>query len=227
MSHELRTPLNAIIGYSELLQEEANDLGQDDFVPDLKKIHTAGRHLLTLISGILDLSKIEAGRMTMYLEDFDIATLVRETEDIVRPLVEKNGNTFAIDCPEGIGSMRADLVKTRQVLFNLLSNAAKFTENGDVSLTVCRQDGKVSFAVRDTGIGMTEEQRERLFEAFSQADASIAQKYGGTGLGLALSRSFCQMMGGDIEVATAPGAGSTFTVILPASVADPAEAVLR
>ncbi len=225
MSHELRTPLNAIIGYSELLQEEANDLGTDDFIPDLRKIHSAGRHLLTLISGILDLSKVEAGRMTMYVEEFDIATLVRETEEIVRPLVEKNGNTFIVDCPLDIGRMRADLVKSRQVLFNLLSNAAKFTDHGAVQLTVRREPEpeQITFAVRDTGIGISEEQRERLFEAFSQADASIQQRYGGTGLGLALSRSFCLMMGGDITVETVPGEGSTFTVTLPATVLDAAQ----
>jgi len=225
MSHELRTPLNAIIGYSELLQEEAADLGTDDFVPDLQKIHSAGRHLLTLISGILDLSKVEAGRMTMYLEDFDIATLVAETEEIVRPLVEKNGNAFITDCPKDIGVMHADLVKARQVLFNLLSNAAKFTEKGTVSLTVRREANpdRISFAVRDTGIGITDEQLAGLFEAFAQADVSTQRKYGGTGLGLALSRSFCLMMGGDITVETEAGVGSTFTATLPATVVEVAE----
>jgi signal transduction histidine kinase len=223
MSHELRTPLNAIIGYAELLQEECADLGNEDFLPDLGKIHSAGRHLLTLISGILDLSKVEAGRMTMYLEDFDIASLLREVESIVKPLVERNENTFAVDCPDDIGTMHADLVKTRQVLFNLLSNAAKFTEKGTVTLSVSRTltpQSSVLFAVRDSGIGITEEQMSGLFEAFSQADASITQKYGGTGLGLALSRQFCLMMGGDITVATTPGEGSTFTVTLPATVVE-------
>jgi len=163
MSHELRTPLNAIIGYSELLQEEATDLGDEDYIPDLKRIHTAGRHLLTLISGILDLSKIEAGRMTMYLEHFDIATLARDTEEIVRPLVEKNGNSFEIVCPRDAGAMRADLVKARQVLFNLLSNAAKFTENGAVTMTVRvdRAAGQVEFAVKDSGIDFDKEDRFR------------------------------------------------------------------
>jgi GAF domain-containing protein len=223
MSHELRTPLNAIIGYAELLQEECADLGNEDFLPDLGKIHSAGRHLLTLISGILDLSKVEAGRMTMYLEDFEIHTLVREVESIVKPLVERNENVFAVDCPEDIGTMHADLVKVRQVLFNLLSNAAKFTEKGTVTLSVSRvltPQSSVLFTVRDSGIGITEEQMARLFEAFSQADASISQKYGGTGLGLALSRQFCLMMGGDITVATTPGEGSTFTVTLPATVVE-------
>ncbi len=233
MSHELRTPLNAIIGYSELLQEECADLGQDDFLPDLGKIHSAGRHLLTLISGILDLSKVEAGRMTMFLEDFEVASLVEEVESVVRPLVEKNGNTFTISCPEGIGTMHADLVKVRQVLFNLLSNAAKFTESGTITLRVERKDpgaegmgliphASFLFSVSDTGIGITEEHMSRLFEAFSQADSSTHARYGGTGLGLALSRQFCLMMGGDITVETTPGEGSTFTVTLPSTVVEPA-----
>ncbi len=198
MSHELRTPLNAIIGYSELLQEECEDLGQDDFLPDLGKIQTAGKHLLTLISGILDLSKVEAGRMTMFLEDFDIPTLIRDADAIVRPLVEKNRNSFVIDCPDDVGMMHADLVKVRQVLFNLLSNSAKFTEGGTITLAVRKPVGgaTVTFAIRDTGIGMTDEQLSRLFEAFSQANAETSRKYGGTGLGLALSREFCRMMGG-------------------------------
>ncbi len=217
MSHELRTPLNAIIGYSELLQEECEDLGQDDFLPDLGKIHTAGKHLLNLIGGILDLSKVEAGRMTLFLEDCDIATLVNEAESIVRPVVEKNGNTFVIDCPPDIGAMHADLVKVRQVLFNLLSNSAKFTQDGAITLTVRThaEAPTVTFAIRDTGIGMTEEQVSRLFEAFSQANAETSRKYGGTGLGLALSREFCRLMGGDITVESVAGEGSTFTVTLP------------
>ncbi len=222
MSHELRTPLNAIIGYAELLQEECEDLGQEDFLPDLGKIHSAGKHLLTLISGILDLSKVEAGRMTMFLEDFDITTLIRDADAIVRPLVEKNRNEFVIDCPDDIGTMHADLVKVRQVLFNLLSNSAKFTAGGNITLCVRRHvaGATLSFAIRDTGIGMTEEQTGRLFEAFSQANAETSRKYGGTGLGLALSREFCRMMGGDITVESVAGSGSTFTVSLPACCAD-------
>jgi signal transduction histidine kinase len=222
MSHELRTPLNAIIGYAELLQEECADLGQDGFLPDLGKIHSAGKHLLTLISGILDLSKVEAGRMTMFLEDCDIASLVRDVDSIVRPLVEKNGNAFTIACPADVGAMHADLVKVRQVLFNVLSNSAKFTEKGKIELIVRRDDAAstLQFAVRDTGIGITPEQMSRLFEAFSQADAETSRKYGGTGLGLALSRQFCLMMGGDIAVESTPGQGSTFTVTLPAVVVD-------
>jgi two-component system, NtrC family, sensor kinase len=222
MSHELRTPLNAIIGYAELLQEECEDLGQHEFIPDLGKIHSAGNHLLTLISGILDLSKVEAGRMTMFLEDFDVATLIRDADAIVRPLVEKNSNTFVIDCPNNIGVMHADLVKVRQVLFNLLSNSAKFTNGGSITLTVRKTAAaaRVTFAIRDTGIGMTEEQLGRLFEAFSQASAETSRKYGGTGLGLALSREFCRIMGGDISVESASGKGSTFTVTLPTMVAN-------
>ena len=222
MSHELRTPLNAIIGYAELLQEECADVGQHGFLPDLGKIHSAGKHLLTLISGILDLSKVEAGRMTMFLEDCDIAALVRDVDSIVRPLVEKNGNAFTIACPADIGTLHADLVKVRQVLFNVLSNSAKFTERGKIDLIVRRDAaaGTFQFAVRDTGIGITPEQMSRLFEAFSQADAETSRKYGGTGLGLALSRQFCLMMGGDIAVESTPGLGSTFTVTLPAVVVD-------
>ena len=220
MSHELRTPLNAIIGYAELLTEECEDLGTTGFLPDLAKIQSAGKHLLTLIGGILDLAKVESGRMTMFLETFGVQSLVDEVESIVRPMVEKNRNAFVIDCPDDSGVMHADLVKTKQVLFNLLSNAAKFTADGSVTLTVTRDSEAIHFAVRDSGIGITDEQRDKLFEAFSQADASTTRTYGGTGLGLALSRSFCVMMGGDIDVASEPGKGSVFTVTLPLTVVD-------
>ncbi len=221
MSHELRTPLNAIIGYSEMLIEEAQDVGQEASVPDLEKILASAKHLLTLINDILDLSKIEAGRMTLYLEEFDVATLIRDCEPIVRPLIDKNQNRLVIDCPAGAGRMRSDQTKLRQALFNLLSNAAKFTEKGEVTLRVAREEGGVKrdsivFSVADTGIGMTQEQIGRLFEAFTQADASTTRKYGGTGLGLAISRHFCRMMGGDITVESTPGEGSTFTITLPA-----------
>jgi len=235
MSHELRTPLNAIIGYSEMLQEEADDLGEEAFLPDLEKINAAGRHLLGLINDILDLSKIEAGKMDLYLETFEVGKLVRDVEAIVQPLVEKNGNRLVVECPDDVGSMHADLTKVRQTLFNLLSNAAKFTESGTVTLRVDRQtalpphpplpqagegemEGAIVFAVADTGIGMTEEQLGRLFEAFSQAEASIRSKYGGTGLGLAISRHFCRLMGGDLTVESVHGQGSTFTVRLPTAV---------
>jgi signal transduction histidine kinase len=228
MSHELRTPLNAIIGYSELLQEEAQDLGQEGFLPDLERIHAAGKHLLGLINDILDLSKVEAGKMELFLEEFEVPKLVADVQAIVKPLVEKNANALVVDCPDDIGAMRADLTKVRQALFNLLSNAAKFTDHGTISLTARREasaEGEwLSFAVRDTGIGMSEEQQGRLFEAFSQAEASTSQRYGGTGLGLALSRRFCRLMGGDISVASQPGRGSTFTIRLPAEAAAPAAA---
>ncbi len=215
MSHELRTPLNAIIGYAELIAEECDDIGAGELIPDLGKIQSAGKHLLTLISGILDLAKVEAGRMDLFVERVDIASMVTEVDQIVRPLVEKNRNTFVLDCPADVGSFDTDLVKVKQVLFNLLSNSAKFTEGGSITLAVIRQADTVEFAVTDTGIGMTEKQMGRQFEAFSQADVSTTRKYGGTGLGLALSRSFCQMMGGDITVTSELGAGSTFTVSLP------------
>jgi len=221
MSHELRTPLNAIIGYSEMLQEEVEDVGDEAYLPDLQRINAAGKHLLGLINDILDLSKIEAGRMDLYLETFEISQLVKDVEAIVQPLVEKNGNTLIVSCPADVGAMGADLTKVRQTLFNLLSNAAKFTEHGTISLTVEREpDDWLTFAVSDTGIGMTDEQLSRLFEAFSQAEASTRSKYGGTGLGLAISRQFCRLMGGDLTVTSAYGQGSTFTVRLPAEVTE-------
>jgi signal transduction histidine kinase len=219
MSHELRTPLNAIIGYSEMLQEEAEDLGEQTFLPDLQKINAAGKHLLGLINDILDLSKIEAGRMDLFIEAFEVGQLVRDVEAIVQPLVEKNANTLVVEAAEDLGTMQADLTKVRQTLFNLLSNAAKFTDHGTISLTVQREPNDwVTFAVTDTGIGMTEEQLGRLFEAFSQAEASTRSRYGGTGLGLAISRHFCRMMGGELTVESVHGEGSTFRVRLPAVV---------
>lgn len=219
MSHELRTPMNAIIGYSEMLQEEAADLGQEDFIPDLQKIHVAGKHLLNLINDILDLSKIEAGRMEIYAETFEISDLIREIATTIHPLIEKNGNRLAIDCPDAIGSMHADVTKMRQSLLNLLSNAAKFTKSGCITLSVTShtkygQDW-LRFQVRDTGIGISPTQIGKLFQAFTQADASTTRKYGGTGLGLAITKKFCQMMGGDIWVESSLGKGSTFTIELP------------
>jgi signal transduction histidine kinase/CheY-like chemotaxis protein len=227
MSHELRTPLNAIIGYSEMLQEDAADLGAEQLVDDLQKINAAGKHLLELINAVLDLSKIEAGKMELYLETFDVAALVRDIAAVIRPLAAKNGNRLEVESPETIGTMHADLTKVRQALFNLLSNACKFTERGTIVLAVAREalDGRESmvFSVRDTGIGMTPEQLARLFEAFSQADAATTRRYGGTGLGLALSRRLCRMMGGDVTVESEPGRGSTFTVRLPAQVVEASE----
>ena len=243
MSHELRTPLNAIIGYSEMLQEEAHDTGQAAFVPDLEKIHGAGKHLLGLINDVLDLSKIESGKMTLYLEEFEVSKMVAEVAATVQPLVQKQANRLEVDCPADIGSMRADVTKVRQTLFNLLSNAAKFTEGGMIRLSVTREElkretasvvagtdhasrithhaSRITFQVSDTGIGMTPEQTAKLFQAFTQADASTSRKYGGTGLGLAISRKFCQMMGGDLTVQSEPGKGSTFTVALPREVQEP------
>ena len=225
MSHELRTPMNAIIGYSEMLVEEAEDVGQDDFIPDLKKIHGAGKHLLTLINDILDLSKIEAGRMELYLETFEIESLVNETVSTIRPLIEQNNNTLKFDLADDLDVMHADLTKVRQSLFNLLSNASKFTKNGTITLSVISYTAKnrkyLAFKVTDTGIGMNQEQMGKLFQAFSQADASTTRKYGGTGLGLAITKKFCQMMGGDIKVESELGKGSSFTINLPVQVVDP------
>lgn len=217
MSHELRTPMNAIIGYGEMLIEEAGDTGEQWMIPDLEKILSSARHLLHLINDILDLSKIEAGRMTVYLEEVDIAKASRDVAATIGPLAAKNGNAFELRCPGAIGTMRTDLTKLRQTLFNLLSNACKFTEKGKVILDISRRaDGMVSFAVSDTGIGMTKGQQDKLFDEFVQADASTTRKYGGTGLGLAISRRFCRLLGGDITVQSTPGEGSTFTAILPA-----------
>ena len=216
MSHELRTPMNAIIGYSEMLLEEAEDTGEKWMQSDLQKILSSAKHLLQLINDILDLSKIEAGRMTIYLEQIDVAQTARDVAATVEPLVAKNGNTFELKCPTDAGVMRTDLTKLRQTLFNLLSNASKFTENGKIMLEISRgEDGMIRFAVSDTGIGMTPEQTGKLFTEFTQADASTTRKYGGTGLGLAISRKFCRMLGGDITVESRPGQGSTFTAILP------------
>ncbi len=225
MSHELRTPLNAIIGYSEMLEEEAEDAGNEQFVADLEKIHGAGKHLLALINDILDISKIEAGKMELYLETFDVKTMLEDVVATTRLLVQKKSNTLVVNLPPALGAMRADLTKVRQALFNLLSNASKFTERGTITLTATREDisdgGWIVLQVKDTGIGMTREQLGRMFQAFSQADPSTVRKYGGTGLGLAITRHFCRMMGGDVTVASESGVGSTFTLRLPAEVRDP------
>ena len=225
MSHELRTPMNAIIGYSEMLIEEAEDTGHDEAVPDLKKIHSAGKHLLGLINDVLDISKIEAGKMTLYLEDVAVPALVSEVAATIQPLVEKNQNELVVDCPPDLGVLHADVTKVRQTLFNLLSNAAKFTHGGRITLAVSRKRHQhrdwITFRVADTGIGMTQEQLGKLFQAFVQADASTTRKYGGTGLGLAISRKFCLLMGGDITVASEPGKGTAFTATIPAHVEDP------
>ncbi len=222
MSHELRTPLNAIIGYSEMLLEEATDQEQSAMLPDLKKIRTAGKHLLVLINDILDLSKIEAGKTELVLETFGLAGLMAEIVTTIQPLLERNGNTLAVHGADTEDLIHADPVRVRQCLLNLLSNACKFTAHGTITLQVRRvtESGEdwITFRVTDTGIGMTPEQQSRLFQDFSQADASTTRKYGGTGLGLAISQRFCHMMGGDIMVESIPGQGSTFTLLLPAEV---------
>ena len=225
MSHELRTPLNAILGYSEMLEEEAQDLELENFVPDLGRINSAGKHLLALINDILDLSKIEAGKMDLFVEEFDVAVLIGEVSTLVAPMMEKNGNNLQVDVAADIGLMSADQTKVRQCLFNLLSNAAKFTERGDVALRAHRESilglneatprEWIVVEVQDSGIGMSAGQVLKLFQAFTQADASTTRKFGGTGLGLALTRSFCQMMGGDITVHSEPDQGSTFTINIP------------
>ena len=220
MSHELRTPLNAIILYSELLQEQAeDDGGNNGSIADLQKIQSAGKHLLALINGILDLSKIEAGKMALSRESFDVREMVEELVDTVGPLVRRNNNTLSVHCCEGVGTMSSDLMKTRQILLNLLSNAGKFTRDGAVSLGVARQTVGaqvfVAFTVTDTGVGMTAAETEKIFDAFTQADVTTTRKDGGTGLGLALVSRFCELMNGSVSVESRPGEGSRFTVRLP------------
>lgn len=223
MSHELRTPLNAIIGYSQILQEDLVDRGQEDFLPDLAKIEAAGNHLLSLINEILDLSKIEAGRMEIYTEWFNVADLVGDVEMLIRPLAARYDNDLVINCAPDIGSVESDVTKVKQTLLNLLSNAAKFTKEGTIELLVERSgQGKaciLSFSVSDTGIGMNEEQMGRLFQAFSQADNSTSRQFGGTGLGLAISRNFAQMLGGELTVTSKAGEGSRFVFTIPAPIA--------
>jgi signal transduction histidine kinase/CheY-like chemotaxis protein len=222
MSHELRTPLNAIIGVTEMLHEDATDLDREDEIEPLERVLRAARHLLALINDILDLSKIEAGKMELHLESFSVAPLVEDVGKTIAPLAAKNSNQLVVNCPATIGSMHADQTRIRQALLNLASNASKFTERGMITIAVRRstEAGRdwIIIAVTDTGIGLTREQMGRLFQDFVQADASTTRKYGGTGLGLAISRRFCQMMGGDIGVASEPGQGSTFTIRLPAHV---------
>jgi PAS domain S-box-containing protein len=222
MSHELRTPLNAIIGYSEMLDEDAELRGIKEFVPDLKKIQWAGRHLLALINDILDISKIEAGKMLVHLEEFELRAMIEGVVGTVEPLALKNGNQLRLKYEDNVGVMCGDLTKTRQVLFNLLSNATKFTKEGTILLEVDRfplgDADWIRFRVQDSGIGMTPDQMQRIGSPFSQADSGTTRRYGGTGLGLAISLQFCQMMGGDIHVESTLGEGSTFTVWLPAIV---------
>ncbi|WP_342111371.1 hybrid sensor histidine kinase/response regulator [Methylobacterium sp. SI9] len=220
MSHELRTPLSAVIGYSEMLEEEAEELGQDVLLKDLGKIKSNAKHLLGLINDVLDLSKVEAEKMDLYPEDIDVAAFATDAAGTVDALVAKKGNVLTLDIAGDVGQARTDAVKLRQCLFNLLSNAAKFTESGTITLSVIREDGKgadwLRFTVEDTGIGMTPEQVGRLFERFTQADETTTRKFGGTGLGLALSRAFARLLGGDITVASVEGQGTTFTLRIPA-----------
>ena len=222
MSHELRTPLNAILLYTQMLIEDAVEIGADDFVPDLEKVEASGRHLLELINDVLDLSKIEAGSMALVTEEFPLEGLIDEVENIVRPLADKNGNTFAVTRPDTLGSMYTDRTKLLQCLINFLSNAAKFTENGTVNLGIEREamgdEACLRFTVTDTGIGMTEEQLGRIYEPFQQADSSISAKYGGTGLGLSITQKLIESLGGTISAESTPGEGTTFTIELPCDI---------
>jgi CheY-like chemotaxis protein/nitrogen-specific signal transduction histidine kinase len=223
MSHELRTPLNAIIGYSEMLEEETRDSGKVENIQDLKKIQAAGKHLLALINDVLDLSKIEAGKMGLHLETFDVAQVIEEMVTTLQPAAAKNVNSIKVHLAENVSVMRADITKIRQILYNLLSNACKFTDHGTVSLNVeqikVADRNWIQFRVSDTGIGISAKQKENLFQEFAQADASIARKYGGTGLGLAITYRFVQLMKGRISVESESGQGAIFTVQLPAQVA--------
>jgi PAS domain S-box-containing protein len=230
MSHELRTPLNAIIGYSEILQEDLHDRGDAASVADLEKIQGAGKHLLGLINDILDLSKIEAGRVDVYLEHVFLTHLLDEVKTIVDPMIKKNSNRLVVECPPDIGSLRTDLTKLKQSLINLLSNAAKFTKQGTVTLRVSRPAGddgraRIRFEIIDSGIGMTPAQLSRLFQAFTQADSSTTRNFGGTGLGLTITKHFCAMLGGAISVTSTPDEGSIFTIDLPVEMASPAVAM--
>jgi PAS domain S-box-containing protein len=220
MSHELRTPLNAIIGYSEILFEDAQSAGRESETADLRKIQDAGKHLLGLIDNILDLSKIEAGKMTLYLETFELRPMIDSVAATVTALAKKTGNVLVVNCADEVGTIRSDLTKVRQILFNLLSNACKFTRNGTITLTALRDKNEavdwIEFQVRDTGIGMTPDQQAKVFEAFTQADDSTTRTYGGTGLGLAITKSFCRLMGGDVTLTSEAGKGTTFMVRLPA-----------
>ena len=220
MSHELRTPLNAIIGYSEMLIEEAEDDELDNYVQDLSKVHSSGEHLLSLINEILDLSKIEAGKMEMYIEEFDFNLHLDQIEATAKPLIEKNHNKFVIDKPNDIKSLTNDQTKLRQILFNMLSNAAKFTKEGVVTLAVSNYGDKIRFAVSDTGIGMNPEQLGKVFEEFTQAESSTSKNYGGTGLGLPISKKIAEMMGGIMEVESEEGKGTTFSITIPVVVSE-------
>jgi signal transduction histidine kinase len=229
MSHELRTPLNAIIGLTDMMVANAARFGTEKALEPLRRVLGAGRHLLALINDILDLSKIEAGRMELHLETFPLAPVIEDVAKTIEPMTMKNANRLVIDCPADLGTIHADQLRLRQSLLNLASNANKFTEKGTVTIAAYedQENGQdwVTLSVADTGIGMTAEQMGKLFQEFSQGSSATASKYGGTGLGLAISRRFCQMMGGDITVASKPGRGSTFTVRMPRIVGAPKEPV--
>ena len=223
MSHELRTPLSAVIGYSEMIEEEMEETGEQHLLGDVRKIQSNARHLLSLINDVLDLSKIEADRMTTFAEDVDVEVLVRDVVSTVGSLVQQKNNEIVLELAAGLGTMRTDQVKLRQCLFNLVSNAAKFTEDGRITLRVARTESEIVFSVADSGIGMTPEQLEKLFERFTQADVSTTRRFGGTGLGLALTRAFCRLLGGDVTVASTYGEGSTFTIRLPTEMPEQAD----
>ena len=218
MSHELRTPLNAILGYSEMLMEEAEDDELESYAADLAKIQSSGEHLLTLINDILDLSKIEAGKMDLHIEEFEFVKHLAQIEATAKPLVEKNGNKFILENNATFEKLKNDQTKLRQILFNMLSNAAKFTKEGSVTLSINTIEKDVKFAVTDTGIGMNEEQLGKVFDEFTQAEASTAKDYGGTGLGLPISKKMTEMMGGKMEVESEEGKGTTFSITIPVEV---------
>ena len=219
MSHELRTPLNAIIGYSEMLIEDAEDDGLDIYAEDLTKINSSGEHLLTLINDILDLSKIEAGKMELHIEEFQFSDILKQIEATAKPLVEKNNNKFIVEDKVKNVKLKNDQTKLRQIIFNMLSNAAKFTKKGKITMLIEKIGNKnIKFDIKDTGIGMNEEQLKNVFEEFTQAESSTSKEYGGTGLGLPISKKMTEMMGGQIDSVSEVGKGTTFTITIPISV---------
>mgnify|MGYP001350873983 FL=1 len=219
ISHELRTPLNAIIGYSEMLMEDASDDGLDAFVEDLDKIHSSGTHLLTLINDLLDISKIEAGKMELHLEDFKLKDMISLIEATTKPLLDKNSNKFVVKIDESIETMKNDETKLKQVLLNMISNSSKFTKEGKVSLIISEEaKNRIKFEISDTGIGMTENQLENVFEEFTQAETSTSKDYGGTGLGLPICKKLTELMGGKIEVQSKIGEGTTFSITVPKTI---------
>jgi signal transduction histidine kinase/ActR/RegA family two-component response regulator len=218
MSHELRTPLNAVIGYSEILLEDAQAAGREDQTADLSKIHNAGKHLLALVSDVLDLSKLEAGKMELYPERLELRSLVDEVAEASRAGIEANGNRLIVECDGGLGSVEVDAAKLRQTVANVMNNAGKFTNNGVVTLRTQIHNGWISFSVRDTGVGISPDNLANLFQNFGEAEGATSSKYGGTGLGLALSQKLCRLMGGDINVQSEVDKGSCFTIRVPAHV---------